>query len=248
MKTTRIDQDGLASRVLQARNGEAAERNRLIEDYRPFVAGIVRKMLGATLPEQGSVEISRRDEFSVGLMGFNEAIDRYLPATGVPFLSFAGLVINRRLVDWFRHESNARSTYRFSELEEDGETSYADRLAAPERNLLAEMETEEEIRILLRRLDELGLSLSRLQRKFPRHGDSRLLCVRIARLLKEDPELMAGLGRTRRLPCADLSVRSGTPVKTIEKNRGSIILVALMMDSGLDVIKGYLKKLEEGSK
>ena len=240
--------DALAGRVRIAREGDSPERERLIEEYRPFVGGIVRRMMGSRILVQNGDRVEQFDEFSIGLAAFNEAIDHYVPDTGTPFLSYAGLVINRRLVDWFRHETRDRSAYRFSDLEEEGETPLAERLSAPEADLLSEMEAEEEILALQQRLSALGLSLFRIQRGFPKHQDSRRMCVRLARLLQQDSGWMAGLEQTRRIPCAELARRSGTPVKTIEKNRSNIVLIALMMDSGLDVIKGYLKNFEEERK
>ena len=57
-----------AGRVALARYGNSGERDRLIEDYQPFVAGIVRRMLGGRYGDLDLQEIRRQDEFSVGLM------------------------------------------------------------------------------------------------------------------------------------------------------------------------------------
>jgi RNA polymerase sigma factor len=239
--------EALPARVRLACEGNAAERERLIGEYRPYIIGIVRKMLGTQASALSGDSVLTRDEYSIGLIAFNEAIDQFRPVTGVPFLTFAGLVINRRLVDWFRREKRDRSVLRFSDLEEDEGTPMVERMAAPSGDLLAEMEAEEEILRLRNRLAAMGLSLFRLQRGFPRHQDSRQMCIRIARILREDETMLEALEKTRRLACADLARRSGTPLKTIEKNRGNIILLALMMDSGLEVIKGYLKQYGEAS-
>lgn len=242
-----IAREALPARVQLAYEENIAERERLIGEYRPYIVSIVRRMLGTRAGAYPGDTVLTRDEFSVGLIAFNEAIDQFRPVTGVSFLTFAGLVINRRLVDWLRRETRDRSILRFSDLEEDDGIPIVERLAAPTRDLLDEMEAEEEILRLRKRLAAMGLSLFRLQRGFPRHQDSRQMCIRIARILREDKAMLEALEKTRRLSCADLARRSGTPLKTIEKNRGNIILLALMMDSGLEVIKGYLKQYGEAS-
>ena len=58
-------------RISIIKNGDLSERNKLIRDYKPFIINIVSREIGRFVPEGDS------DELSIGLLAFNEAIDRY---------------------------------------------------------------------------------------------------------------------------------------------------------------------------
>ena len=49
--------------------------------------------------------LGRDDEASIAMIAFNEAIDAYDDSAGASFLSFAEIVIKRRMVDYFRRKT-----------------------------------------------------------------------------------------------------------------------------------------------
>jgi hypothetical protein len=87
--------------------------------------------------------------------------------------------------------------------------------------------------------------LPALTGRFPKHRDSQRLCLRISRQLAGDEALYSQLLSQKRLPGSALSARCQVPVKTIEKNRGSIILLCLLLKSDLQVIQSYIALFEE---
>jgi RNA polymerase sigma factor len=225
---------GLEQKICLIQAGDDDLRNEVITDCLPYIKGVLNRML--QIPQ-----IEQTDEFSIALTAFNEAIDRYLCATHVPFLRFAGLVINRRIIDWLRQQKHHSQTRPLSHFEDEQGESALDRLmSSPGETVWQNMEVEEEIVLLLRRLQDYNLTLTRLLQVFPRHRDSRLLLLRAARLLLLDADLCQRFEGERRLPAAELSRRSMIPLKTIERNRPSIIFLALLLSSDLDVIKAYL--------
>lgn len=59
----------LLSDLRQAKRGDALLRKQLLQDYQPFILKTVSRVTGKYIETENS------EEFSVGLMAFNEAID-----------------------------------------------------------------------------------------------------------------------------------------------------------------------------
>lgn len=225
----------LEEKVRRIQAGDLELRNQVITDCLPFIKGVLRRMLPVPAIEQA-------DEYSVALSAFNMAMDQYQSETNVPFLRFAGLVINRRVIDWLRQQKRHQQVLTFSQCENDQGASILDNIGSSAVQVWEQMEIEEELVRLRLQLQAFGLSLVTLVDNFPRHRDSRLTCIRIARQLIGDPGLFARLDREHRLPIADLSKLTGIPKKTIENNRQAIIFLTLLLISDLEVIKAYLMR------
>ncbi len=219
-------------RLIQA--GDEELRNQVIMDCLPYIKGVLRRML--QLPD-----IEQSDEYSIALTAFNDALDHYIVETNVPFLRFAGLIINRRIIDWIRQQRRNRQVLTFSQCEAEHGESFTDILGSvPGDRIWENLEIEEELVKLRLRLLDFNLSLHHLITVFPRHRDTRLTCIRVARMLITTPKLLQRFERECRLPAADLSRNCDIPLKTIERNRPGIIFLALLLSSDLEVIKGYL--------
>lgn len=224
----------LEDKVRQVQAGDEDLRNQIISDCLPYIKGVLRRMLQIS-------DIEQCDEFSIALTAFNDALDRYVPETNVPFLRFAGLVINRRIIDWIRQQKHNRQVLTFSQCEAEHGESFTDNLGSvPCNHVWENMEIEEELVRLRLRLQDFNLSLSHLSKVFPKHRDTRLTCLRVARQLIASPKLLQRFERDLRLPAADLSRSCEIPLKTIERNRPGIIFLALLLSSDLEVIKAYL--------
>jgi RNA polymerase sigma factor len=226
----------LEEKVRRIQAGDYDLRNQVITDYLPYIKGVLHRML----PKPLIVEQS--DEYSIALSAFNEAIDCYQWETRVPFLRFAGLVINRRIIDWIRQQRHHQQSRPFCEFTDDqGELSVESLVSSPPDEIWQNMEIEEEIIILRRRMQQYSLNMARLAKDFPQHRDSRSTCLDAARLVLSDSELRKRFENEHHLPAAELARRSKIPRKTIEHNRQCIIFMTLLLDSGLDVIKSFLQ-------
>lgn len=224
----------LEEKVRQIQSGDEDLRNQVITDCLPYIKGVLHRMLPIAVIEQA-------DEFSVALTAFNEALDRYRYETHVPFLRFAGLVINRRTIDWLRQQRRHRQVLTFSQCEQDNGEAFIESIGSTSPNRIWEnMEIEEDLVHLRQRLQAFNLSLAQLIRVFPRHRDSRLTCIQAARQLLAQPILRQRFEHEHRLPAADLARLTGIALKTIERNRQSIIFLSLLLSSDLDVLKAYL--------
>ena len=81
----------------QARLGDHAAREDLIEAYRPYVSRVVARMGIPSTSVQG-----RDDLVSAGVVGLIDAVDRYDPSRGVPFEAFAVTRIRGAIIDELR--------------------------------------------------------------------------------------------------------------------------------------------------
>ncbi|HHY91786.1 MAG TPA: sigma-70 family RNA polymerase sigma factor, partial [Firmicutes bacterium] len=83
--------------VERARQGDALAREELLASHREYILKVVSWRCGRPLD-------CHSDEFSIGLLAFNEAIESYDPARGAAFLSYARRVIAARLADHYRRD------------------------------------------------------------------------------------------------------------------------------------------------
>lgn len=224
--------------VRQIQNGDNGIREDLIADNLSQIRWMVRKITRTFAAEQS-------DAFSVALEMFNKAIDRYRPETDVPFQRFAMLIIRNRLIDWVHKERSETQALVFSDCRTGDGTPIEDHLADPRSGGIEEsLELEESMAKVEYQLSLFGLSIDGMISRFPKHQDSRLACVRIARSLAGNETLMKQTLASRRLPVSDLARLNSVPVKTIDRNRASIIFLALLIQSDLTLINRYIKAFE----
>lgn len=230
----------LAELLEPARNGDRRARDQLIGQYMPLVLRIAAQVSGRY------VQPGRDEEVSAGLLALNEAIDRYDPGHGAAFLTFAELVIRRRLVDHYRRRKRHTEVPLSSlEMPDGGETPLA---AIEEREARARQVAEEEARErreeiarYSRRLLEFGIRFRDLVADAPRHEDARERAVACARAVAADPLLREHLLRRRELPLKALEGRVAVSRKTLERQRRYIVAVALLLtDPDYEHLHGYV--------
>ena len=229
----------LEDTVRRIQSGEPGLRDSLIEDCLPDIRRSVRRAVR-------SLALDESDASSIGLEMFNLAIDRYRPETLVPFIRYAQLLIRNRLIDCYHRWEASPKAIPFSDCETPDGTPLEDRLADPRSSRIGEdLESAESLAVLDGQLQNFGFNIDKMVQKFPRHQDTRLFCIRVARQLAGDDTLMARTCERRRLPVSDLAGRCGVPVKTIDKNRASIIFLALLLKSDLTLIQTYLAAFDK---
>jgi RNA polymerase sigma factor len=225
--------------VRRIREGAEDLRNTFIEQYQPFIAATTARLISA--PAQG------RDEFSVAMEAFNEAIDRYDPVRSRSFLSFCDLIINHKVIDYIRSNKKHSLTYPFTYFEAVGNEELVERAVAANPTILSEnMEIKEEIAVFKDRLAGFGIKLADLVQCAPRHIDSRVMCAMLARKITASAELAEKLERTGQLPVTALleCVRVGR--KAVVNNRKYIIAIYIILTSGMEIIKSYVAFMQEG--
>lgn len=208
--------------------GSTAERNMLIEHYRPFilrtVSHVCKRQIGWN-----------HDESSVGLIAFNEAIDRYNETLGKSFDNFAFMLIRNRLVDEFRKQETilrSESVIYDHVQDEFAQTALeiASAMEAYEREQTA-FELAQELTLYDETLQEYGVSLEELEDYSPKHRDSRKQFIQMAKLFSGHADWVEILHTTKRLPMKEMLDFFKVSRKTLERNRKYLIALVLIYSS-----------------
>lgn len=229
-------------RLTRARAGDTRAREDLIDAYTPFVLRVAARTCGRF------VRIGQDDEVSVALIAFNEAIDRYDERGGASFLTFAEMVIRRRLIDHFRVERRPREVplADFEQVDEEGQTFNAvevqGALAAHSEEEQAARRREDILRFR-ELLKDYGLSMEDLVRAAPRHEDARLRAMAVARRVAGHKPYAAYLRAHRELPLKELAAERdiGVSRKTLERQRKYVVAIALILMENLETLREYIK-------
>lgn len=232
----------LEKRVLLVQKGEEKTRNQLIEEYRPFIQKTLSKQLGRYVEEQNDEAVS------VGLIAFNDAIDRYEAKRG-PFLPFAATVIRNRTIDHIRKSSQPNETLPVSSLVSENGTEedvWGRRSSQP--NLEEQAVMADEMKKFVLRLSYFGITLDDLVAEAPKHRNTRTKAISIAHWLYNQPELRYKIMESGRMPLKDIERYTGLTKKVIDRSRKLIIAVMIVLDSDLETMKQYVNDMvKEGS-
>lgn len=232
----------LEKRVLLAQRGEHLTRNQLIEEYKPFIQKTLSKQLGRYVEEQNDEAVS------LGLIAFNDAIDRYEARRG-PFLPFAATVIRNRIIDHIRKNNHQKETLPVSSLvseEVTEEEIWGRRTWQPDLEEQAIM--AEEMKKFIQRLTHFGITLDDLVAEAPKHRDTRRKAVAAAYWLYNQPDLLNKTLESGRMPLKEIEKYTGLTKKAVDRSRKLIIAVVVVLDSDLDVMKQYVNDMvKEGS-
>ncbi|HEY3365832.1 MAG TPA: RNA polymerase sigma factor SigI [Symbiobacteriaceae bacterium] len=222
-----------------ARRGDKQAREDLLKAYTPLVLRVGSQVSGRYL------QVGRDDEVSVGLLALNEAIDRFDPERGAPFIPFAEIVIKRRLIDHYRRQKN-RWEVPLSDLESEDDEGNALQFAE-EREAIGRFAEEQvaedrkqEILRYTRRLSEFGINFSDLVEVSPRHEDARQRAAQAARVVAGNPLFAAHLQAKKELPLKQLEDLVGVSRKTLERQRKFIIALTLIMLEDFYHLKTYI--------
>lgn len=236
------DRNQLTELVLAAQNGDSLAREKVLQDYRPFYLRVASSSCRKYLV------LGRDDEASIAMIAFNEAIDSYNPEGGASFLSFAEIVIKRRMVDFFRRQSRRADEIPLSSFEsEENEDGIIQKIESKEAHAVLQIQEEaEERREEIFRLDQLlshyGIRFSELVKISPKHQDARDRALQVARVIVNDPELLAHLTSKKSLPLKELEERVVVSRKTLERQRKYIITLTLILIGDFYHLQEYLNR------
>lgn len=232
--------DSLEELVIQVQAGNEQLRHELLRDYHPFMIKTASKVC------KKYIDVRRDDEFSIALSAFNEALDRYSPAENRSFLSFAEMVIQRRLIDYIRREQRFYKQVPFSAFDVEDEEEHTLNSVEVEESLRLFSEEQQmmarraEIQMYAQQLKEFGISLQELVRVSPKHQDSRQLLFEVAYILSSHADLVGQLLEKKTLPIKDLLKVVHVSRKTLERHRKYIIAMALVLIFDYPYLRDYL--------
>jgi RNA polymerase sigma factor len=217
--------DELESRIQRIKQGDNTSREQLINEAKPFVARVVGRLCGRCL------NWDYDDELSIGLIAFNEAIDRFNSGQGVPFTAFARLVIRSRVTDYLRRESKWNQV-DFNHAEQvEGSGNQAENAVSWEQYITETInrERKEEIIAFSQKIGGLGITFGDLVDSSPKHRDTRETLLRAATYLAGHDNLYQELLASKRLPIREIARGTGISRKVLERGRKYIIAVATLL-------------------
>ncbi|MDQ0217316.1 RNA polymerase sigma factor SigI [Peribacillus cavernae] len=241
--TSSKKKSSLEETVLKIQDGDVYLRDELIHSFKPFIAKTVSSVCRRYINESD-------DEFSIGLIAFNESIDKYSPCKGSSLLAFAETLVKRRVIDYLRSQTRRKDIILdlTSENTDDDHTqSYLEAeksMQEYEKQKEAE-KRRDEIQIYQTRLAEFAVSFSDLVENSPKHSDARRGAISTAKMLVSDPVLNEILMTKKRLPIKQLEKKVTVSRKTLERNRKYIIAVALILNGDFLYLHEYIKGVFE---
>lgn len=237
-------QETLEDKVLLIKQGNEKLREDLIYAYKPFIAKAVSTVCKRYINEND-------DEFSIGLIAFNEAIEKFSSDKGNSLLSFADILIKRKVIDYIRQQARAPQTvsvnFESEYLEEEAvRSTIEDEISIEDyRKRTEEQQRRDEIVQFQQVLLEFGLSFDDIVQQAPKHADARKNSIEVAKIIIENEDLKQQLLDKKRLPIKQLEKLVSLSRKTIERNRKYIIAISLVFMGDYIYLRDYLKGVLE---
>lgn len=232
----------LEETVHTIQQGDLTLQNELIETYKPFIAKSVSSVCKRYISEAD-------DEFSIGLIAFNEAIQKYNSTKGSSLLSFADVLIKRRVIDYIRSQAKHRNISLQINEDQEEENTHSNveaQLSIDEYQKKTEAEhRRNEIIQFSQVLKEFDLSFDELVKNSPKHADARKNAMKVAQALVEEKSLQQFLMEKKKLPIKQLEETVQVSRKTIERNRKYIMAISLILMGDYLYLRDYIKGVLE---
>lgn len=235
----RGDKNNADSLALQAQDGDAEAMESLLLSYSPFMKKTAGQVCKRFIDDHD-------EEFSIALSAFHEAVNGFNQEKNASFLTFAHMVIRRRVIDFIRRETKRNEfAHDFHGLSDEEGFQSSIEATASVSDYSEQQHTaarKEEIAEYEKLLSGYGMTFQDLVKVSPSHEDARVTAVQIAQMVAETAEYRQFLQNKKKLPVKEIEQLVEVSRKTIERNRKYIIAVALLMMSDLDYLKDYLKE------
>lgn len=205
-----------------------------IEKHIPFIISCISKFTGRY------VSIENDDEYSIGMMAFVEAIEKYKESRG-DFYAFSRLVIESRLKNFFEKENKHIKNKSIEDYKERG-TDLVDNLEDYDKDDLNREFTINEIKKLKEEIDDFGFGFEELVKEAPKHKDTREKAIDISEKSSREKDITDFMFVKKRLPIKNMSDRFDVSEKVIRKSKLFIITVIIILFRGYRNLKLWIKK------
>ncbi|WP_343101194.1 sigma factor [Romboutsia sp. MSSM.1001216sp_RTP31141st1_G3_RTP31141_220114] len=191
--------------------------NEIVEENIGFIINTISKVTGKY------VSIENDDEFSIGLMAFVEALDKYNQEKG-PFLTFAKIVIESRIKNYLAKEKKKVDVVSIDLYKEIG---------IDINNILynpIEDKTEliNEIQQFKEELNLFKLTMEDLIKEAPKHRDTRENAINVSKKASKDLEVTDFMYEKKRLPIKKISLKYMVTEKVIKRSKKFIISLIII--------------------
>ena len=205
-----------------------------IEKHIPFIISCISKFTGRY------VSIENDDEYSIGMMAFVEAIEKYKESRG-DFYAFSRLVIESRLKNFFEKENKHIKNKSIEDYKERG-TDLVENLEDHNKDDLNREFTINEIKKLKEEIDDFGFGFEELVNEAPKHKDTREKAIDISEKSSREKDITDFMFVKKRLPIKNISDRFDVSEKVIRKSKLFIITVIIILFRGYRNLKLWIKK------
>lgn len=205
-----------------------------IEKHIPFIISCISKFTGRY------VSIENDDEYSIGMMAFVEAIEKYKESRG-DFYAFSRLVIESRLKNFFEKENKHIKNKSIEDYKERG-TDLVDNLEDHNKDDLNREFTINEIKKLKEEIDDFGFGFEELVNEAPKHKDTREKAIDISEKSSREKDITDFMFVKKRLPIKNIFDRFDVSEKVIRKSKLFIITVIIILFRGYRNLKLWIKK------
>lgn len=205
---------------------DQTELNQWLHDYTPFILTTLSAL------KNEYVHIENDESYSIALMAFVEAVERYDIKRG-SFLPYCRMVISSRVNSHLKIENKHRHLS----------------IDIPENNPLDKLTSEafqtdtylsDEILLLEKNLKHFNIPFEVLAQVGPKHSDTKQTLIAAAQKIQRDPTLMAFLYKKGRLPITKIAEQFFVSVKTLKTYKFYIIAVILIIENDLACIKEWI--------
>ena len=190
------------------------------------------------------------DEWSVSLMAFSQAIDDYELSKG-SFLSFAALVIKRRLIDYFKAQNKYNTEISVDPIVFDTDPE-EDADDVPIRIAVAEQVSKQdngnlklEIQAATQVFTNYGFSFFDLSSCSPHAEKTKKVCAKAVNYILQNPQLLNDLRTSRQLPLKIIEKNAHVPRKILERHRKYIISAIEILSGGYPHLAEYMRYIKE---
>lgn len=221
------DSKQLISRINRAKQGSKEEREKILQEYLPFVMATVSEFTGRY------VTVGDNEEFAVALTTMDSAIDSYDPNKGA-LVTLARMMIRNRLIDLKRRESA-----QVQPIEDE----VIARIST-EKNMEDQSILKMEIGSYEKALLEYGIELDDLIDSCPRHRDTVQRMKRLAEEICEDESIIHEMTKLKALPIRLIRKQCEVSAKVLRNHRMYIIALVMARRSGSETIKNYVRTKE----
>ena len=204
--------------------------NILIKEYMAFIIKTVSSVTGRY------VCIDNDEEFSIGLLAFKEAVDKYSDDRGA-FHSFARLVISSRIKNHLVKENKHNKVESLEKLNESGINIDDIHKTPLESSDYLSIEISE----LQNELNKFGFSFEDLVEEAPKHDDTRKRAISISEDINNDIDLKNIMYEKRRLPIKRVSLKCSVSEKIIKTSKKFIISVVVILDKNFRNLKLWVR-------
>ncbi|MBO4338120.1 MAG: sigma-70 family RNA polymerase sigma factor [Lachnospiraceae bacterium] len=218
-----------------------------IKQHKSFIASCAYKATGRFVTESD-------DAFQVAMIAFYEAMEKYDDSKG-GFLSFASLVIKRRLIDDLEkqkrhsleipadlgsdHDVGDDVPDALSSAVKKGESAAA---AAAFESRQASDDLKDEIAELSAVLAGYGFSFYDLTKCSPVSYKTKQACAAVIDIMQRQPGLIFKMKQNKALPIKELMNITGVKRKVLERHRRYLIAVAEIMTGEYDRLRDYIPR------